>query len=249
MPPGVLLGFYTGQDLPLTGGEDWISAKHAALDIPLDDFLRQRGASEEALRLINVAPNTNDIATTSALWALRNAQRRRALADAVAALRVIDVAPRLRLDVRGLPPAFFRVGPLLEGIERIAHNLGRAAGLPEDKLPEAAEDAIEDLTKLRGVGRKTAEVLVTALDDVDRFDNARQVSAYIGLVPRQYQSGETDRNGRITKRGSRLVRTILLECAWAALKYNAWARVVFERIAGGQKNRRKKAAVALARTA
>ncbi len=35
----------------------------------------------------------------------------------------------------------------------------------------------------------------------DRFTNGRQVSAYFGLVPRQYQSGETDRNGRITKRG------------------------------------------------
>ena len=59
--------------------------------------------------------------------------------------------------------------------------------------------------------RKTAEVIVTALDDVDRFENARQVSAYIGLVPRQYQSGETDRNGRITKRGSRLLRTMLAD--------------------------------------
>jgi transposase len=109
------------------------------------------------------------------------------------------------------------------------------------------DDRIRRVRTIPGVGRKTAEVLVTALDDVDRFDNARQVSAYLGLVPRQYQSGETDRNGRITKRGSRLVRTILLECAWASLKYNPWSRTVFQRIAGGQKNRRKKAAIALAR--
>jgi transposase len=57
------------------------------------------------------------------------------------------------------------------------------------------------------------EVLVTALDDVNRFDNGRQVSAYIGMVPRQHQSGETNRNGRITKQGSRLLRSMLLECA------------------------------------
>ena len=109
------------------------------------------------------------------------------------------------------------------------------------------DERIRRVQTIPGVGRKTAEVLVTALDDVDRFDNARQVSAYLGLVPRQYQSGETDRNGRITKRGSSLVRTILLECAWASLKYNEWSRWIFQRIAGGQKNRRKKAAVALAR--
>ena len=112
----------------------------------------------------------------------------------------------------------------------------------------ASEDArIQRLQTIPGVGRKTAEVLVTALDAPQRFQNARQVSAYLGLVPRQYQSGETDRHGRITKRGSRLLRTMLVECAWASLRYNAWARTTYERIHGGQKTRRKKAAIALAR--
>jgi transposase len=119
----------------------------------------------------------------------------------------------------------------------------------ERRLEAIAEDdeRIRRLQTIPGVGRKTAEVLVTALDDVQRFTNARQVSAYIGLVPRQYQSGETERFGRITKRGSGLLRTMLLECAWASLRYNPWARATYERIHGGQKTRRKKAAIALAR--
>ncbi len=50
------------------------------------------------------------------------------------------------------------------------------------------------------------------------------------------QSNKTDRHGRITKRGSRLLRTMLVECAWAALRYNAWAQAVYERIHGGQKS-------------
>ena len=49
-----------------------------------------------------------------------------------------------------------------------------------------------------GCRPRTAEILVACLDDPHRFENARQVSAYFGLVPRQFQSGETDRNGRIT---------------------------------------------------
>ena len=119
----------------------------------------------------------------------------------------------------------------------------------ERRLEEIAQndERIRRVQTIPGVGRKTAEVLVTALDEVDRFDNARQVSSYIGLVPRQYQSGETDRNGRITKRGSRLLRTMLLECAWASLRYNPWAKAVYQRICGGQKTRKKKAAIALAR--
>ncbi len=76
-PPSLLLGSLTTTNNPLDGWDDWINPAHAALDIPLVDYLREQGASDEALRLINIAPNTNDIATTSALWALRNAQRRR----------------------------------------------------------------------------------------------------------------------------------------------------------------------------
>jgi transposase len=51
-----------------------------------------------------------------------------------------------------------------------------------------------------GVGPRTAEILVACIDDPHRFENGRQVSQYFGLVPRQYQSGETDRNGRIKLR-------------------------------------------------
>ena len=98
-----------------------------------------------------------------------------------------------------------------------------------------------------GVGPRTAEILVACIDDPHRFQNARQVSAYFGLVPKQYQSGQTDRNGRITKRGNPLACTILVECAWSSLRYNAWSKAIYERISGRQKTRRKKAAVALAR--
>lgn len=110
-----------------------------------------------------------------------------------------------------------------------------------------ADHRIIRLQTIPGVGRKTAETLVTAIDDPHRFQNGRQVSSYIGLVPKQYQSGETDRNGHITKRGSRLLRTMLLECAWCSIRYNPWAKGVYERIHGGQKTRKKKAAIALAR--
>ncbi len=106
---------------------------------------------------------------------------------------------------------------------------------------------IQRIRTIPGVGPRTAEILVACIDDPHRFKNGRQVSAYFGLVPRQYQSGETDRNGRITKRGNPLARTILVECAWVSLRYNAWSKAIYERVSGKQKTRRKKAAVALAR--
>ena len=116
-----------------------------------------------------------------------------------------------------------------------------------DRRWRARTSACNCLQTIPGVGRKTAEVVVAYLDDPHRFRNARQVSSYAGLVPRRYQSGEMDRHGQIHKRGPRQLRSALVEAAWLMLRYNPWAKSVYERISGGQKTRRKKAIVAVAR--
>ena len=110
-----------------------------------------------------------------------------------------------------------------------------------------ADQRVQLLETIPGVGRRTAEVVVAYLDDPHRFQNARQVSSYAGMVPRRYQSGEMDRQGRIHKRGPRQLRSALVEAAWLMLRYNPWARSLYERLTGGQKTRKKKAIVAVAR--
>jgi transposase len=84
-------------------------------------------------------------------------------------------------------------------------------------------------------------------DGAHRFRSAGQVSSYIGMVPRQFDSGETERSGRITRHGNRLVRSLLVEVAWCALRHNPWARETFQRISGGKKSRKKIAVVAVGR--
>jgi transposase len=98
-----------------------------------------------------------------------------------------------------------------------------------------------------GLGPRTAEAVAAYLHDAPRFRSAKQVSAYSGLVPRQHQSGEVDRRGRITKRGPALLRKMLVECAWCMVRYNAWARGIYQRLTGGGQRRKKQAIVALAR--
>ncbi len=85
------------------------------------------------------------------------------------------------------------------------------------------------------------------LGDAKRFANAKQVGSYAGLVPKQYQSGTTDRKGRITRRGPAVLRKLLVECAWVMLRYNSWARAVYARLTAGGTTRKKPAIVALAR--
>jgi len=118
----------------------------------------------------------------------------------------------------------------------------------EERLDQLArQDAgVQTLQTIPGVGPRTAETVVAYLGDPGRFDSGKQVSAYGGLVPRQYQSGETDRRGRITRRGPALLRKMLVECAWVMLRYNRWAAAVYRRLSHGRA-RKKQAIVALAR--
>jgi len=115
-----------------------------------------------------------------------------------------------------------------------------------DQLAQA-DPQVARLRTIPGVGPRTAEVIVTVLDQPDRFATRRQVAAYAGLVPRRWQSGQMDRSGRITKRGSPLLRAILNQSAWIAVRCNPELRAFFLRIGGGQKKRKKQAIVAVMR--
>jgi Transposase and inactivated derivatives len=119
----------------------------------------------------------------------------------------------------------------------------------EEKLDALAkaEPRVALLRTIPGVGPRLSEAIVALLDRPERFQKAREVSAYVGMVPKELDSGETMRRGRITKHGSRLVRSLLVEVAWAGLRYNAWVRETFRRISGGKKSRKKIAIVAVGR--
>jgi transposase len=121
--------------------------------------------------------------------------------------------------------------------------------LAEEKLDAiaAVDPRIALLRTIPGVGPRLSEAIVALLDRPERFHKAREVSAYIGMVPKQFDSGESERAGRITKHGSRLVRSLLVEVAWAGLRYNPWVRQTYQRISGGKKSRKKIAIVAVGR--
>jgi transposase len=126
-------------------------------------------------------------------------------------------------------------------VERIGEVEGKLDALA------AGDTGTQLLQSIPGVGPRTAEAVSAYLGDAGRFASAKQVGAYAGLVPSQYQSGVTDRRGRITRRGPRLLRKLLVECAWCCLRYNAWARGVYLRLSRGGVSRKKPAVVALAR--
>jgi transposase len=139
-------------------------------------------------------------------------------------------------------------GRLRRTLEEYAHVNEQLAAL-EARLDAIAgrSPAVQLLRTIPGVGPRTAEAVAAYLDDPKRFASAKEVSAYAGLVPRQFQSGECDRRGRITRRGPALLRKLLVECAWCSLRYNRWARQTYLRLSRNGSTRKKTAIVALAR--
>ncbi len=73
--PGSLEFYYLSNNNPLPDVESWTDFANARLDIPLAQYLKENGASEEALRLINVTINVFDMSTSSALAYLRDIKR------------------------------------------------------------------------------------------------------------------------------------------------------------------------------
>jgi transposase len=78
------------------------------------------------------------------------------------------------------------------------------------------------LQAMRGVALVVAVTVVAEVGDFRRFANARQLMAYLGLVPSEHSSGSSTRRGGITKAGNSLARRVLIEGAWT---YRMPARV------------------------
>ena len=104
------------------------------------------------------------------------------------------------------------------------------------------------LMSVPGIGVVSVLAYVSTVDDPERFSRSRSVGAHIGLTPRQYQSGEVDRSGRISRCGDTLARTLLYEAAVVILtqvkrasRLKDWAEAIAKR------SGMAKARVALAR--
>jgi len=139
------------------------------------------------------------------------------------------------------------LAPLLTVLESLNAEIARSdAALQELTRSDAV---VRRLCNVPGVGPVTAVSFVATLDEASRFASAKQVRAYLGLVPSEYSSGERQRRGRLTKAGNARMRYLLVEAAWALLRDQSEGTARLRAWAGGIARRRGRlvAAVALAR--
>src|SRR5271166_1738325 len=94
------------------------------------------------------------------------------------------------------------------------------------KLDQAVQCAAEEHPQARllmtqpGVGANTALAYVLTIGDETRFPRGKQVASYLGLIPREESSGGRQKLGAITKQGNRLVRSLLVEAAQIAVRFD-----------------------------
>lgn len=123
-------------------------------------------------------------------------------------------------------------------LEQVRELDGRVAAYDRQirALAEASEPA-RRLMKIEAIGPQTATALIASIGDPHVFKNGRGYAASLGITPRQYSSGGTERLGPITRQGDRYLRTLLVHGARAYLRVidrktdtkGAWARRLKQR--------------------
>ena len=145
-----------------------------------------------------------------------------------------------------LRPALDPMLKLLTAVDLQIRALDREIALVAKRYPD-----VEVIRQIGGVGPITALVFVLTLAKKERFRKSRTVGAYLGMRPKQDQSGDIDKQLGITKAGNVLLRRLLVNCANYILgpfgpdsDLKTWGLKLSAR---GGKNARRRAKVAVAR--
>lgn len=120
----------------------------------------------------------------------------------------------------------------------------------EAQIKKMAQDDpdIRLLMTIPGVGIITAFTFKVCLGDPKRFKKSRSVGAYFGMTPSQYSSGETTRQGRISKCGTAEMRALLNDAALSLLyRTKSWSRLKHWGLNLKKKKGHKKATMAVGR--
>ena len=191
-------------------------------------ILRQRvmGQVVRAKNQIRAVLRENDIAGPKWLWSKRQ------LAWLASLANTLHPVAALRLEL-----AVEEFTSLNAKVKRLEAELQKYA----DRHP-----AVRLLMTIPGVGIRTAETFVAWVDDIARFRRTRQLGAYFGLVPCQDASADRNRLGHITRDGPPVMRKLITEAAWTAVKKCPSFKRYFERVMGGKADRKKIAIVAAA---
>ena len=123
----------------------------------------------------------------------------------------------------------------LQSRTRMLRTLEKEIQKLNDELQSIAKqhcgETLEKLQTIPGIGPKTSIMLIVLTNNFQYFDDAKKLSAYVGLCPRVFQSGTSVRSkGHICKIGNSKARKMLYVCTWTAQKNNPHCKALKERL-------------------
>lgn len=110
---------------------------------------------------------------------------------------------------------------------------------------EKYSKSVKLLVGVPGIGRLTAMMALTELEDIRRFKNRDALCNYIGLVPNVSSSGDNEHIGDITQRGNKILRSCMIESAWVAARTDPALNMKYNQLCGRMKG--NKAIIRIAR--
>lgn len=158
-------------------------------------------------------------------------------------LRMVTRDPAVGAGTRATLASLLRQWESLqEEIDRLDEALEQLADTPRYSA------RVSELIRMPGVGVLTALVFLTELGDPHRFVNRRQIGAYLGLVPKSYESGAAgDRKGHITRQGPARVRRALCQAVWSRIRQDSADHALYDRLVERNPKHKKIAVVAAMR--
>jgi transposase len=104
---------------------------------------------------------------------------------------------------------------MLNAVQAVVERMDRLEAALIEIVPDwTMAPVVSAFQAMRGVSFLTAVTMVSEAGDLRRFDHPRQLMAFLGLVPSERSTGETRRQGGITKAGNSRARKALVEAAW-----------------------------------
>lgn len=121
----------------------------------------------------------------------------------------------------------------MAAIARIKKSIADAERKFQEIVCRYRKDDVDLISSIPGIGRMSACKLVAKVEDFNRFENSRQFMSWLGMTPRNLQSGTSIHvNGGITKMGDGRLRTQFYMCAVASITFNDKCRAMYERMVG-----------------
>jgi transposase len=122
----------------------------------------------------------------------------------------------------------FEIGVIVEQIR----SLGKSIKEIEGKIKEISQkmDGHKNLKSISGIGDLSAAIILNGIGDVKDFEDSKKLCAYVGIVPRVRNTGDTVSSGHITRMGNKILRTTLVQVTLIAIRYNEYLKSFYLRL-------------------